>query len=338
MPNIETAEDISNLAFGYMASKALFSALRINLFKHLSEGPKDEGELATAAKLDREPVETLVNALVASGVVERNDDGTLSNVEAAEAFLVPGKPYYFGDYLKYQIDRQMFPVMQHLNDALRGDYDRDVFASYDGLMADPEQAELFSDSQHAGSVGPALTLARKIDLSDRKKLLDVGGGSGAFAITLCEKTPGLKAAVIDFPNIQETAEKYIDEAGLSDRISYLPGSALDVEWPGDQDFVLMSYLFSGVGGEHFETLARRAYEALEPGGLFVIHDFIMNDDRSGPYLTALWSLQHMVFTENHRTMTPSLLTGFLEDSGFEDIEHDVLIPGMTMIVWGRKPA
>ena len=107
-------------------------------------------------------------------------------------------------------------------------------------MADEEEARLFSDSQHAGSIGPARTLNRKVDLSGARSLLDVGGGSGAFAITQCQENPGLAATVLDFPNVAPIAQRFIDEAGLSDRVTFQGGNALTETWPDGLDAVLMS--------------------------------------------------------------------------------------------------
>lgn len=334
---IDTAEDISRLAFGYMASKALFSALHLDLFDRLKDGPKTAENLAEETGTKVEALRTLLTALAVSGLVTF-EDGTYANVPAADVFLVPGQPYYFGDYLRYQIDRQMFPVMQHLNEVLDGKYDREFFSDYEDLMADEEEARLFSDSQHAGSIGPARTLNRKVDLSAARSLLDVGGGSGAFAITLCQENSDLSATVLDFPNVAPVAQRFIDEADLASRVAFQGGNALTEPWPDNQDAVLMSYLLSGVGGEHLEDLLQGAWRVLRPGGVVMIHDFIIDDDRHGPYLTALWQLQHLVFTPGAHSMTPSDICPGLEAAGFRNIEVEELIPGMTKLIVGYKPA
>lgn len=334
---IDTAEDISRLAFGYMASKALFSALHLDLFQRLTDGPKAAETLAEETGTRLEALRTLMTALSVSGLVTF-EDGTYANAPAADIFLVPGQPYYFGDYLRYQIDRQMFPVMQHLNEVLDGEYDRAFFSDYEGLMADEEEARLFSDSQHAGSVGPARTLNRKVDLTAAESLLDIGGGSGAFAITLCQENPGLSATVLDFPNVAPVAQRFIDEAALSDRVAFQGGNALTEPWPEGQDAVLMSYLLSGVGGEHLDDLLSGALRVLKPGGVLMIHDFIIDDDRHGPYLTALWQLQHLVFTPGAKSLAPGDIRPGMEAAGFTNIKVDALIPGMTKLIVGYKAA
>ncbi|MGB0571858.1 MAG: class I SAM-dependent methyltransferase [Alphaproteobacteria bacterium] len=124
----------------------------------------------------------------------------------------------------------------------------------------------------------------------------MGGGTGTFTIVLCETSPDLTATIVDFPNVAAIGAEYIADAGLSDRIAYVPGNALETAWPHDQDVILMSYLFSGVPGERHEEMIARAYEHLAPGGHILIHDFVVSADRKGPKLTALWQLQHTAFT------------------------------------------
>jgi len=76
---------------------------------------------------------------------------------------------------------------------------------------------------------------------------DVGGGSGAFSITLCQRNPQLTATILDFPSVGETARRCVEEAGLATRIAFLPGDALATEWPADRDAILLSYVLSAVG-------------------------------------------------------------------------------------------
>src|SRR5213078_99986 len=93
-----------------------------------------------------------------------------------------------------------------------------------GEMADAREAERFSRAQHAGSLGPASLLARRVDLSGAGHLLDVAGGSGAFTITLCARFPDLHATILDFPNVATVARRYVAEAGIGDRVEFLPGN------------------------------------------------------------------------------------------------------------------
>ena len=331
------ADEISNIAFGFMGSKALFLAIDLDLFSKLAEGPKTADEVAEATDVHRDRVETLMTALAGLGLLTV-EDGKFANSPAAESFLVKGAKYDFSDYLARQVGQQMYPLMDQLAPAVKGDLGEDATGSYEEWFSDPEEARLYSESQHAGSLGPARQLARRLDLSEARSMLDVGGGTGAFAITLCKAFPELKTTIVEFPNVAELGRGYVEKAGLSDRIEYVDGNALKTGWPGGQDIVLMSYLLSGVPGDMHEGLIADAMKALKPGGQLLIHDFMVHADRSGPGLAALWQLQHTAFTPEARSVDSGTLSTELTEAGFEDVSVDEMIPQMTMIAKATKPA
>ena len=333
----ETAEEVSRIAFGFMASKALFAGLHIDVFTQLADGPKNSAEIAKDARIPMNRITTLMTALTSIGLVDREEEGEIySNSPGAKAFLAKGAKYEFGDYLRYQIDQQMYPFLGQLNEVLDGSLDPDAVDSYQHWMSDPDQASIYCEAQHAGSLGPGRTLTRLVDLSKAKTLLDVGGGTGAMSIRLLEAFPNLDSTIIDFPNVAEIGWQFISGAGMVNRIRYIPSNALTAEWPKGQDAILMSYLFSGIPGSEVPRLVEYAFDCLAAGGSFMVHDFMVEDDRTGPPMAALWQLQHMAFTPDARSVTPGCLRTRLHEVGFVNIREDEMIPGLTRLIHARK--
>ena len=333
---VETAEDVSRLAFGFMASKALFAALHVDIFSQLADGPKTATTLAAETGVPVNRITTLMTALTTIGLVDREEESYFNGPGAA-TFLVRGARYDFGDYLRYQIDRQMYPFLTQLNEVLDGSLNPEAVDSYQHWMSDPDQAMLYSEAQHTGSLGPGRTLARLIDLSGCHNLLDVGGGTGAMTIRLLETFPDLVSTIIDFPNVAEIGWRFIAEARMVDRVRYIPADALTAEWPTEQDAILMSYLFSGVPGGELLRLVQQAYDCLAPGGHFIVHDFMVEDDRTGPPMAALWQLQHMAFTPDARSVTPGWLKSRMLEVGFTVPHDEEMVPGMTRLIHTRRP-
>ena len=336
MGALTTADQISEIAFGFMGSKALFAALEHRVFTTLAGGPQDAAGVAAAGDLDADRAQTLLTALAGLGLVQAAGAGRFANSPAAEAFLVTGAKYDFGDYLRLQVGRQMYRLLDQIDAALTGQLPEGATASYAEWFADAEEARLYSESQHSGSLGPARQLAKRLDLSGARSLLDVGGGTGAFAITLCGANPELHATIVDFPNVAALGRDHVDRAGLTDRITYVEGDALRTPWPGGQDMILMSYLFSGVPGATHDTLIADAVARLNPGGRRVIHDFVVRADRTGPKLAALWQLQHTAFTPQAKSLDAAWLETALRAAGLEAVGVDEMIPEMTMLATGRK--
>jgi 2-hydroxy-4-(methylsulfanyl)butanoate S-methyltransferase len=327
---LDNVRDISRIAYGFMASKVLFAALDLDLFGRLATAPKSGDELAADTGLLRSRLEILLTACVSLGLLVKHADA-YANAPASQAYLVRGAPSYFGDYYRFQIDRQVYPAFARLPDALRGER-----ADFYRLMDDPEEALSFSRGQHAGSLGPAVVLARTVDLKGARRLLDVGGGSGAFSITLCRRFPELTATILDFPSVQSAAEAFVHEAGLRDRVTFTPGDALVTEWPAGQNVVLLSYLLSAVSARGVDQLLARAFAALISGGRIVLHDFMVDDEGRGPATAALWLVNALMIDPDVLRLSPGLLAQRLLAQGFERPEHAEVIPGITRAITAVK--
>ncbi len=333
MEPITDVRDISRIAYGFMASKALFAALNFDIFSRLSGQQKDISDLSTETGVAPNRLESLLTACVSLGLLTRF--GTLyGNAPASDRFLVKGNPAYFGDYYRFQIDRQVYPYMERLDAALQGE---EVRGLYNEQFSDPETAEAFTVGQHSGSVGPAFMLAKSVSLGDRVTLLDVGGGSGAFSIAICHENRSIRATIVDFPNVIELAQRFTAEEGLEERFAFVEGSALEANWPAPQDVVLMSYLLSAIGKKDIEALLDRTWHCLSPGGLCVVHDFMVNEQKTGPALAALWNLPMLLGNPEAVAVTPDFLVRNLKRLGFVDISAREMIPDITSVIVATKP-
>lgn len=331
---VRDVREISRLAYGFMGSKALFTALQVDVFTRLASRPMTVPELSAATGVAQNRLSTLLSALASLGLVVTADGGW-ANAPAAQRYLVDSAPEAFGDYYRLQIDGLIYPMLQHLTAGVRGDVEGLAPGLAAAQMADPDRAARFSRAQHAGSLGPATVLARRVDLLGGRHLLDVAGGTGAFTIKLCQAHPQLRATIVDFPNVVDLARRYVAEAGLEDRVDFIEGSALEVSWP-EADVVLMSYLLSAVGGDDVPVLLDRAAGALSDGGVLLLHDFMLDDDRLGPDLAALWFLQYLAERVDSVSFTAADLRLHLDARGFSDVHDEVLVPQITKLVSGRS--
>lgn len=334
---ITDVRQISHIAYGFMASRALFAALNLELFGHILNGATELKALSSATGVAEKRLETLMAVLVSLGLVVRDGNG-YGNASATERYLVPGAPAYFGDYYRFQIDKQIYPNMAYIDAGLAGDEAGLAHDSMSGWLSEPQTARDFSRAQHAGSMGPAMLMVNKIDISGAKRLLDVAGGTGAYSITFCGRHAELTATILDFPSVIEVGTGFVADAGMTDRIALIPGDALEVSWPADQDVVLMSYLLSAVGGDDITILLDRAWTALSSGGRLIIHDFMLFDDRSGPVSAALFFLGYLSLRTDAISFTAAELIAMLEARGFTDIQSDDMIPEITSYVTASKPA
>ena len=321
---------IHRIGTGYMASGALYAALDLDIFDTLEGNELDSAEVAKRLKLAAPPIERLLVALTALQLVRR-ERGRYRNTPLTSRYLVKSSPSYFGDYYRYQAKLTSYPYFGDLAGYIR-DNAGVIGTSWPEIMADPERARVFILGQHSASLGGGRLLARVFDFSPYHTLVDLAGGSGACAIAAAQRNPKLHAIVVDFPNVLKVTDEIIAGLGLSDRIRTAPGDIMKDDFPAG-DVILISLVLSSYSPDEYVGLLRRAYAKLPSGGAIVIHDFVMNDEKTGPTITALYNLTAIDGTP----YSGADIAAMMKKAGFIDPQVKPVIPDYTGMVAARKP-
>jgi hypothetical protein len=277
------------------------------------------------------PLEILLTACVSLGLLVKRGE-TYANAHASQTYLVRGAPSYFGDYYRFQIDRQVYPAFARLPAALRGER-----AEFYRLMDDPEEAMSFSPRPARGLPGPRGSPRAGAGPERRPPAARRRRGQRRLQHHALPALPRAAGTILDFSTVQAAAATFIDEAGMADRIRFAPGNALSTEWPGGQDVVLLSYLLSAVSAPDVDRLLARAFGALEPGGRIVLHDFMVDDEGTGPSTAALWLVNALLIDPDVARLSPAFLEGRLRAHRFGALAHVEIIPGITRTIIGVKP-
>jgi len=326
---------ITNLATGYWASMVMIAANRIGVFTTLAAGPLTADQVAQACNVPVRSLELLLNACVAQRLLEKQNE-TYSNSTTAQVFLVPGKPSYLGDALKYSED--LYPVWGNLEKTVRTGLLPDKAETI--LGEDPEKTRNFVMAMHNRALGIARAVIAQMDLTGRKRLFDVGGGPGTYSILLVQKTTGLSATVLDLPAVLRITREIIASYGCEDRVGVLPGNYLTTEFPAGNDVVLMSGMMHREVEETCRTLLSKAWHSLDPGGTVIISDIMFEDDsKTSPPLSALFALNMMLTSEAGSTHAQTAFLRWLADTGFVDARVERLPPPMSHIatITATKP-
>ena len=327
------------LSTAFWAFKTLAAAHELDLFGRLSGGAgTTAAELAADLGIHPRPAEMLLTGCAALGLLEKRD-GRYRNAPISEAYLVRGKPGYFGGWVE-MADKRLYAGWGKLVDALRTNrpttWDPARQSSlFDG--EDPKMLSLFWEAMHSLSAMTARKLGEAVDLGRYRRLLDIGGGSGAYDIELCRLYPALRATVFDLPHVAEIAAGKVAAAGLTDRVATVGGDFFaDAPFPAGHDLHLFSMILHDWDEAKNRALLRRSYAALPPGGAVVISELLVNDDKTGPAPAALMSLNMLIETEG-RNYTPAEYGAWLEDAGFREIRTVWFdAPGANGAVLGFK--
>lgn len=315
-------------------SAALAVGVRIGLFDLLDEGTRTEDELRRHYGYAPRPLRALLAALRAMGLLERGGDGRIALSPEASDYLVRGRPGWLGGLVDLEMEHFLSP--RSLLDALEKG-DPSVYGEADPWEvheADPEKARRFTEAMHSVSERPAAGLAEVVDFSPVTRLLDVGGGSGALSIAIAAAHPHVRCVVWDLPVVCGIAREYAARAGVADRVGAEAGDMFGEAFPGGFDAILLSQILHDWPPEKGAELLGKAAAALEPGGLVLVHEKLVDDDGRGPLANALVHLDMAVWTEGQQ-FTGRELRELLAAAGFRDVERRATA-GYWSVLIGRR--
>jgi predicted O-methyltransferase YrrM len=335
-----TPTPLMDLVTGFWSFKTFAAAVELDLFTRLAGG---RTITVSSAKeelgLPDRPADLLLTACASLGLLERAGDG-YRNTAVAEEFLVRGRPYYFGGQVTY-CDRRTYLPWHRITEALREDKPLTWDPATQGSMfdsADPQLLETFWEAMYSTSIFTARALGAAVDLGGARRMLDVGGGGGAYTIELCRLFRSLSASVFDLPHVCEIAAGKIAAAGLEERIGTVSGDFLaDAELPGGYDVLLFSMILHDWDEDTNRKLLAKAYAALEPGGQVIVSELLLDADRTGPAPAALMGMNMLVETTGGRNYSDAQYAAWLADAGFTDVRTvRIDAPGANGAVLGTK--
>ena len=331
---------LMQLTTAFWAFKTLATAVELQLFTRIAESGTTASELARSLNIHERPAEMLLTGCASLGLLEKRD-GRYRNSPMSEKFLVGGCRFDFCGWAT-MLDKRLYHGWDKLTEAVRTDrpttWDPDKQESlFDNT--DPAMMATFWQAMHSLSTFTARVLGQAVDFSRFKKLLDVGGGSGAFDIELCRRYPHLRATVYDLPFVAEIAARNAAEAGVADRVNSTPGNFFkDERFPAGYDVILLSMIMHDWSEPENRQILRKAFDALPSGGAVVITELIVNNEKTGPPSAALMSLNMLIETRGGRNFTAAEYEGWLRDTGFHQVRTVSFdAAGANGAVLGSKP-
>lgn len=321
------------LATGYWASAALLAANEIGLFAALADGAKTASEAAKMLNCDLRAVERLLHACGGLDlIVQEGQTYRLSPVSTA--YLVPGRPGYLGSALQWAKDQ--YAAWGRLDLSVQSG--RPVVEPERHLGGDPEQTRRFVLAMHERATGVARGVVRFLPLQGCATLLDVGGGSGAYAALLAQQHPDLRATVLDLPEIVAITQELIAQANLSDRVAVQAGDATQGDYGLAQfDAVLFSGVLHQMSATTIQRMLAGARRALTAGGRVLISDIMTDAGKTQPVFAALFSLQMLLTSREGGVFSAEECAAWLEATGFTGVQVQRLPPPLPYTVLTALP-
>ena len=320
-------ERISELSRAFQGSRVFLTAYELDLFSAVGDDKKTSQAIAGIIDADPRGTDRLLNALCAMGLIIKSGD-KYANSAVAGRFLVKGKPEYQTGIMHTV---HLWDSWSTLTNAVR---DGGLVIQRSVEERDDVWFKSFIAAMHSRAVGEASGLVSKIDLSGVYRVLDVGGGSGAYSIAFVRAKEDVQATVFDLPNVLPLTEGYIKEAGLENRINTVSGDYNKDDLGNGYDLVFLSAIIHSNSPQQNQSLFHKVSKAMETGGRIIVSDFIMNDNRFEPTFGAFFALNMLVNTQQGDTYTESEIREWMTAAKLEFVERKDF--GINGLMIGRK--
>lgn len=326
---------LQRISKAFWESAALMSAIELGAFTAIANGHDTIDSAARA--LDIEPVnaERLLTVLVAMEVLSL-DGERFVNAPDVDRFLVQGKPTYAGPWMLFSKPR--WEDWGRLTEFLKvRAADQKLLGRYDETFT-VERARAYHEATYSIGMGAARRFHRQVDLSGRRKIMDLGGGSGCYCIVAARTYPDIWGEVLDLAPVVAVTREFLAENEVADRVTATPCDFTRDRLPHDADVAIMASNLPQYSRVIIADVVRRVFDALLPGGEFHLIGEMLDADGRGPLAPALWGLAEAVNQSTGLAHSVTDCVGYFQAAGFEKVTVAEFVPGTLSRATGIKPA
>jgi predicted nicotinamide N-methyase len=330
MPKNDPTELIRLRDSIYAADLFIAAAGWLDFFTWLKHHPSSIDVICTSLEIERRPTDVMLTLLSAMGFIQ-NSNGKYRVTEKSEEFLVKDSRWSLIPYFETMKER---PVCIDLLNVLKTGKPASWGSKKDEkewvkAIEEKDVAEKFTAAMDSRGAYLAPAMARQLDLSKHKNVLDIAGGSGIYACAIAAANEHITAAVYEKPPVDKAAKNSIAAKGMSDKVNVVAGDML-ASIPEGFDVHLVSNVLHDWGEENVQSILRNSYAALPPKGMIVIHDAHLNEDKTGPLPVAEFSVLLMYSTEG-KCYSVKEMDHMLKEAGFVQIQYAPTVAWRSVI-------
>lgn len=318
-------DDLNEMIRAFMPSRAVLTALELDVFTVVGCGAS-AAQVAQSIHADSRATEMLLNALVSLKLLDKRD-GTFFNTLASARFFSEGSRDHARGGLMHTA--HLWHRWSTLTECVRAG------TSVEARSREDDWVKAFIAAMDRNAKERAGAVVKAIGTGGIQRMLDLGGGSGAYSIAFARAIPGLNSEILDLGEVVPLAQENIRKAGLADRIATRVGDMLRDPLGKNYDLILASAICHMFSPEENRELLQRAYDALAPNGKVVVQDFILEPSKTAPRAAALFSLNMLVGTQAGSSYSEPDYARWLRDAGFSDVRRERL-PGPSGLMIGVR--
>lgn len=302
-----------------------------DFFNRLDSSPADIDTICDSLGIQKRPADVMLTLFKSYGFIAEKR-GLYYLTDVAREYLSGKSDFNLSSYVSSLKNR---PICRDMKNTLLTGRPANWAADEDGsdwatAMEDERFAESFTAGMDSRGAYLAQGMVKVLDLRGYRNILDIGGGSGIYAIVLLENNPHLRAAVFEKPPVDSVAEYAIRKHGLQDRIGVVAGNLFEDSLPAGYDVHLFSHVLHDWNFDKVRIILKNSFDNLEPGGKVIVHDAHINQARKGPVSVAEYSVLLMFMSEG-KCYSRGEMKDLLVETGFKDIRHRATIYNRSVI-------
>lgn len=308
----------------FQPSRCILTALELDLFTAVGETASAE-QIGSKIHANTRAVSMLLNALVSLGLLSKSGDQYKNTPESARFFVQGAKDNQRNGLLHAA---NIWHRWSTLTDAVR----RGTWLPIEGEQTEWTQNFIAGMQRNAKTRAPLLV--KTLGTAGVRRILDLGGGSGAYSIAFAKASPDLHCDILDLPEVVPLTAEYVQNAGVSAQVRIRAGDMLQEDFGSGYDLILLNAICHMFSEAQNRDLFRRARKALAPNGRLVVQDFILNDEKDGPQHAALFSLNMLVGTEAGASYSEAEYTSWMKAAALSEVSR-INLPGPSDLIVGR---
>lgn len=318
-------EPVLQLARGFMASKHLFIANEVGLFRELGGTGASLNELAKRTGMPRRTLRILADAMVALGLVERRN-GEYQNGPVAAAYLSGRSALDLSPLLRFW-NAISYPAWLGFEEVVR----TGQAPTKHGYLSEKEQ-QIFSAGVESFSSGPAQALATAYDFSDHRRILDLGGGTGSFLIPILQQNVGLEATLFELATVTPVAEQRLQREGAGSRVKIVAGDFLVDPIPPGHDAVLVANVIHLFSPQRNQDWLQRTRRAVQPGARLLLVDLWTDATHTDPLAAAVMAGEFLVIAGEGDVYSENEARDWLSQSGWRLVDRKPLVGPASLLI------
>ena len=307
-------EHFFQLANAYQGTAALKAAVELELFTAVAEGNRDARSIAARCGASERGVRILCDYLVVTGLLTK-DAGGYGLTQDSAIFLDRRSPAYMGGSLEFLLAPTLTSNFEDLAAAVR----RGGTIAPEGGTVSPDNPLWVKFARAMAPMAapvadalPPLAGAR----AGRQKVLDIAAGHGLYGLAFARHNPEAEVVALDWPAVLEVAKANAESAGVAERFSTIEGDAFTADFGEGYDVILLTNFLHHFDPPTCERLLRKVRAALGEGGVALTLEFVPNEDRVTPPVSAAFSLMMLAGTSGGDAYTLPELRSMFAGAGF----------------------